>query len=230
MTTVRIDSGPIEADYLLREVPQSKWRDLVSKRRDFLARRLGYDCRCLVQFVRDAEEMWEHLEYDSRDHLVRDGYGLEPEEIDLAVRWLQLNEPESAVGIGEVLARTAGERTAAAARATTGEVLPADGSVNQHTLAEGRQIAYPPPSQSSRAARSGVSPRQQRKLDALARRAPALLEEVRQGKKSCHRACVEAGIVKLPTLMEVAQRAWLKMTAEQRKAFLEWLEQQESDT
>ena len=90
---------------------------------------LNYDCRCLVRFVRDAEEMYPVLGYESADDLIRRGYELEPEEIHLAVRWLELNEPEVAVGLpeGKAKAKTAAERTQEAAVATTGEVLPRGG-------------------------------------------------------------------------------------------------------
>src|SRR5678810_139978 len=35
--------------------------------------------------------------------MIRDGYGLEPEEVEIAVRWLQLNHPEEPVGLPKVL-------------------------------------------------------------------------------------------------------------------------------
>jgi hypothetical protein len=133
MRGVRINSGPVEAENRLHSVPTDKWMDLVEQRRYFMARRLNYDCRCLVQFVRDAEQMWQPLGYEGLDDLVRRGYDLEPEEIRLAVRWLELNEPESAVGLPAVL-QTCHERQQQAADRTTGEVLPRGNptGANQH--------------------------------------------------------------------------------------------------
>jgi hypothetical protein len=102
------------------------------------------------------------------------------------------------------LAATASERTADAAQATTGDVLP-KGKVNQDTLESAvGQIAEP---QATRAAESAGSPRQQRYLDALARRRPDLLAKVRARKMSCHAACVQAGITKVPPLLEIGKRA-----------------------
>jgi hypothetical protein len=49
--------------------------------------------------------MWEALGYQSLDEMISKGYGLEPEEVHIARRWLEINEPESAVGLGEVLGR-----------------------------------------------------------------------------------------------------------------------------
>jgi hypothetical protein len=96
------------------------------------------------------------------------------------------------------LTATACDRTADAAQATTGEVLPA------HKHPDGQFAGQTQP---ARAAESGVSPWQQRYLDALARRAPDLLAEVRARKMSCNAACVQAGITKVPPPLEIGKRA-----------------------
>ena len=87
-----------------------------------------------------------------------------------------------------VMAVTAAQRGQEAAKATTGEVLPAS-----RPTKESRQIAD---LQADRAAKVGISERSQRKLDALAKKRPDLLEAVRAGIMSAHCAAVEAGIVK----------------------------------
>lgn len=209
MAGVRIDSGPLVPEHPLRLIPSSRWKELVSVRRDWLSTRLNYDCRCLVEFVKDAEEMFTLLGYDSADQLISYGYQLEPEEVHLAVRWLELNEPESAVGMGEVLTRA--QAVAKAAQATTGEVR--SKADNQHTKIGHAQ------SRSDRAAAAGVSEETQRKLDLLAQKSPALHAKVKAGKKSAHRACVEAGLVKEPTPLDVLRRAWKKATPAERETF-----------
>ncbi len=118
MASVRIDSGIIEADLPLREVPVKDWRLLVIKRRTFLDTKLDYDCRCLVQFVKEAEELCKKLpQFRDADHLIAEGYGLKPEEIRLAVRWLELNDPEEAIGLPDkqpmAKRQTMGKRIAA---------------------------------------------------------------------------------------------------------------------
>ncbi len=74
----------------------------------------------------------------------------------------------------------------AAAQATTGEVVPV--KAGQRTDLDNLSR-----SQSERAAAAGVGIVTQKKLDALARRAPALLDEVRAGRLSAHAAAVKAG-------------------------------------
>jgi len=54
----------------------------------------------------------------------------------------------------------------------------------------------------------------------LAKDRPDLLEEVKAGKVSPHRAMVQAGFRKVPTPYEVMCRAWLKATKEERDRFM----------
>lgn len=99
---VFIDSGPVEAEQKFRDVPKDKWYSLVLKRRFFLERNLSYDCRCLVEFCEEAAEVFHELEYDSPEHMIREGYALDPIEIELAVAWLKHNEPDAAVSLDDV--------------------------------------------------------------------------------------------------------------------------------
>jgi len=101
-----IDSGPVSAEDKLRDVPQEKWRDLMVARRYFMQDRLSHDCRCLVQFVDDAEMMFAALGYASAEDMIRTGYELEPGEIAVAVKWLELNKPSDAVSLDYVRALT----------------------------------------------------------------------------------------------------------------------------
>jgi hypothetical protein len=92
----KIDSDPIEATDPLRDVPRAKWRDLMLARRQFLEIQLSSDCRHLVEFVNDAELMFEALGFSSPKQMIIEGYGLEREEISIAVEWLRLRELHTA--------------------------------------------------------------------------------------------------------------------------------------
>lgn len=100
-----IDSGKVEASNKFREVPKSKWKSLVRVKRDFLSVRINYDCRCLIEFCEEAETVWADLGYESAADMIRNGYELEPVEIDLAVAWLKHNAPDEAIGIDAVKAQ-----------------------------------------------------------------------------------------------------------------------------
>ena len=100
---VVIDSGSVEAEDLLRHVPTDKWRELMLARRRFLEIKLSHDCRCLVQFVNDAELMFSELGFKNPEAMIRDGHGLKPQEIKIAVNWLELNPPDDPVPLKEVI-------------------------------------------------------------------------------------------------------------------------------
>jgi hypothetical protein len=63
-------------------------------RRCFVDVRLSFDCRCLVQFVDDAKVMFAELGFESAEQMIKEGYGLEHDEIRVAAEWLRLN-PEA---------------------------------------------------------------------------------------------------------------------------------------
>lgn len=97
-----IDSGPIEATHPLHQVPKEKWRSLMVARRCFMDIRLAYDCRCLVEFVDDAKAMYGELGFASTEEMVRDGLGLEPDEIRIAVEWLRINPQDQPIPLEDV--------------------------------------------------------------------------------------------------------------------------------
>jgi hypothetical protein len=66
-------------------------------RRDHIKIAFGYDCRCLVQFIDDAKLMYDPLGFSSIEAMIREGYELVPEEIDVALEWLRLNPPKEAI-------------------------------------------------------------------------------------------------------------------------------------
>ena len=106
------------------------------------------------------------------------------------------------------------------AETTTGdEALPADGTVHP-----GNASQFTNHTQASRAGAAGVSKRTQEKLDALARRAPDLMARVRAGEMTTHRACIEAGIVKVPTPLDATKKMVRRLTPEDRIALVQWLD------
>ena len=90
---VTVDSG-IKETATLAEVPQSRWRELVDVRRLSLGISLAKDCRRLVEYVDDAEQMYPVLGFSSAAELIRNGLDLKPDEVELAVRWLRLRMPD----------------------------------------------------------------------------------------------------------------------------------------
>lgn len=114
--------------------------------------------------------------------------------------------------------RTAAARVQAAAGRTTGGGFAHGGDRRSAERSSGKL----PLDRIERAASSGVGERTQRKLDALARRAPDLLEKVKAGELSAHAAAKEAGIVKERTALDDLKRAWMKATMDERHQFEQW--------
>jgi len=97
-----IDSGPITATHKLNDVPQENWYNLMCQRQMFVKAQLPHDCRCLIQFVEDAERMYAPLGFKDADDFIARGLKLAPEEIRIAVDWLKINKPEEAIPIDVV--------------------------------------------------------------------------------------------------------------------------------
>jgi len=97
MASVIIDSGPVEATHRPDEVPKEKWRMLMRAKQSFINTNFVYDCRCLLDFVKDAELMWEEIGFESVNDMIENGYDLDPEEVEMALIWLNKRSPTDAV-------------------------------------------------------------------------------------------------------------------------------------
>jgi hypothetical protein len=102
---VTVNSGACEPTDKFENTPRDKWHLLLITKRSFLDRRLKHDCRCLIEFCEEAESVFAELGYKSAEDMIREGYELDPTQIELAVAWLKHNEPETGIGIQEVSKR-----------------------------------------------------------------------------------------------------------------------------
>lgn len=197
MAKVLIDSGPITATLALRDVPRAQWRDLMLARRTFLAIKLSHDCRCLVEFCNDAIEMFNDCGFKSPEQMIRDGYGLEPEEVSIAVEWLKLNPPTEPIALKEAvrLGQQGGDRRSEKARADQGS--------NTTLKQPGRGRAYI----LARLDRDGYA---------------ELAAKVRASEMSANAAAIEAEFRKLPNPLKQIQKLWAKLDQKGRENHLEW--------
>lgn len=79
-------------------------------------------------------------------------------------------------------------------------------------------------SQSDRAKQNGVHRKTQEKLDRLsASGRQDLLEKISVGEMKVHTAAKLAGIVKPPSQLEIAKRAWNRMNESEHHEFLTWI-------
>jgi predicted transcriptional regulator len=210
---VKIDSGPVEASQRFVDVPKAKWRALMREKRDFLATSINYDCRCLVEFCDEAELVWQECGFSSASDMIRNGYELDPVEIDLAVAWLKHNNPQEEIGIADVSKRVAilefrQEHPDWTQQQIADEVGVSQPYVNQVISKnfESKEIVIPDHLTGSEA-----------KADY--RKLPEELQQAVAAKKvSLNAAAIQAGIRKKPTPAEICVKAFKK--ADDRLAIL----------
>lgn len=202
MASMNVNTGGVYHEDRLADTPREQWPALLRERRMYIETQFEYDCRCIVQYLAEAEDFFEELGYDSADQMIQEELLIKPEWVRIAVDWLkqeQRPEPVTKIEI-EVALRRQG-------RPPKGqEVKPTDG-----------RFKY------------GSNPDY---LTARIRRdAPEVAEALDRGEfKSARAAAIEAGIIKpVPTIRLVsdirviAAKLCQHLTPEQRYALAEAL-------
>jgi hypothetical protein len=208
---VTVDSG-IKETATLAEVPQSRWRELVDVRRLSLGISLAKDCRRLVEYVDDAEQMYPVLGFSSAAELIRNGLDLKPDEVELAVRWLRLRMPDYPIPYSVAIQR--GEEYQKRDARDRQKQRPVGRPPNEILYNNKNDVQhYPPPTGNSTEA---VLRRLRKdRLDLHTR----VMKEL-----SAHAAMIEAGFrTSRPrdplSGLSRLRRAWKRATAEERATF-----------
>jgi hypothetical protein len=176
--SVLIERGPINPELWAKEYEKSQWPALMRERRDYIQRKIGKDCRMIVRFFREAKDMYRVCGFSSPAEMIEKGYALDFNKIRLAVEWLELNDPEEAVGINEVLTRIA----RADARDQANQ-RPRGGDRRSVNFKDDNINHEPGPDGTSQA----------QALRRLRHQRPDLHAKVLAGKLSPHAACIKAG-------------------------------------
>lgn len=192
---VTVNSGACEPTDKFENTPREKWHLLLITKRSFLGRRLKHDCRCLIDFCEEAESVFAELGYKSAEDMIREGYELDPTQIELAVAWLKHNEPQEAIGIKSVsdaieLARANKEKGKTGPKIDGDSIKYERGNTNANILRR------------------------------LARDHEDILAMVESGELSVNAAAIKAGIRKKPTPLSQLLKWWKKATAEEQAEFL----------
>lgn len=200
-----VDSGPVDATDKFRDTPKSKWRDLVRAKRSFLAVKINYDCRCLVDFVSEAETVWEELGFASSEEMIRNGYKLDPVEIELAVAWLKHNATSEEIGLDAVKAKADSIR----------ELRQAHPDWTQQQIADevgcSKQYVSEVSSKSLDSKETVDPPEHLTATDSKAdfRKLPAELQEAVRAKHiSLNAAAIQAGVRHKPSKAEICVKAF----------------------
>jgi len=202
---VKIDSGPVAATDKFHNTPKDKWHLLLIAKASFLSRRLEHDCRCLIEFCEEAEAVYSDLGFASAEEMIREGYELDPIEIDLAVAWLRHNQPGEAIGLDAVKVQVEQARV---------NPLPKNGEVGN-----GRSF------DNVKATKGGNDTNYT--LRRLARDAPDMLDKIESGELSVNQAAIQAGIRKKPTAFEIALKASKKLSRDEIQMLIKELQKHE---
>jgi hypothetical protein len=96
MASVTIIRPPVCSDAAL-EVPRQQWPMLLGERVNFCKYILPRDCRMLLFFIEDAQKA-EWMGFKDREAYLHEGLHLDPQMVDLAVRGLEISDPNKPLG------------------------------------------------------------------------------------------------------------------------------------
>jgi hypothetical protein len=190
---VTINSGPVVATDRFDRTPKVKWNQLLYAKESFLATKMKYDCRCLIEFCEEAELVYAELGYGSPAEMIRDGYKLDPIQVELAVAWLKNNEPAKPIALDDISEKIAAAR--AKPLAEHGEI------------GNGRKDESRGDNVTSTVERGNATDYTLRRL---ARDCPEMLDKIEAGELSVNAAAIKAGIRKKPSPAEVCVKAFRK--------------------
>lgn len=218
--SVFIDSG-IDPLCRLEFVPQEHWKKLVEARNGFISVEFTKDCRQILEWVQDAEVMWKPLGYKSRNDLISEGYGLNPEEVRLAARWLELNEPPTAIPYNEAVKGGRQQQGAIEKVKVTRPAMAAEGGDPTPLYKNGKCTRLPTGNSSAR------------RIARLKRDCPEAVERLERGEFKSVRAAERWARGedphpphKIKSNYEKAQVAYSKLDTKERKRFRKWIDEQ----
>lgn len=179
-----------------RSVPRDRWDELAMTRRNHCHSSIPRDCRMLLRLVADVENS-EWLGFGSREKYMRDGLGLDPVAVDLAIEFLRAGHYEVPVEFADAIAGGRKLRSGPG-RPKAEEANGSDDNHSSDPIGRGSDYA----------------------LARLERDRPELAEKVKAGELSANAAAVEAGFRKKPTALSQLRAAWRRATQDERETFI----------
>lgn len=102
MASVSINTGGVCHEDKLADTPREQWPALLRERRMYIETQFEYDCRCIVQYLDEAEEFHDELGYESADEMIQQELLIRPEWVRIAVDWLTQQDRPQPVTKAEV--------------------------------------------------------------------------------------------------------------------------------
>ena len=212
---LKIDTGPITARAYLSEIARADWGLLVGARRTFLNISLPHDCRELLRFVTEAQEMFAPLGYASLTDFIRRGLDLDPALVQWAVEGLRTLKPDEPIPFTVAVENGRARTQACAEKATPlaqhrRPTKEEQDNKGRHTTLNGKRDA------------DYYTAR-------IARDHPAILTKMQAGEyRSVRAAAKDAGILKEATILEKLTRLWGKASPAEQREFLAFIAPQKT--
>lgn len=89
MAGVSIETGPVDYRDQLSRTPKEKWASVFSERRLYIGAEFQHGCRCVIDWLAEAEEFHFELGYESADEMLQEELNIPPDWVRMAATVLE---------------------------------------------------------------------------------------------------------------------------------------------
>ena len=89
MAGLSIETGPVDYRDQLSRTPKEKWANVFSERRLYIGAEFQHGCRCVIDWLAEAEEFHFELGYESADEMLQEELNIPPDWVRMAVAVLE---------------------------------------------------------------------------------------------------------------------------------------------
>ena len=89
MAGVTINTGPVDYRDRLDKNPKDKWSTIFSERRLYISAEFQHGCRCVIDWLAEAEAVHSELGYKSADEMLREELNIPPDWVRMAAAVLE---------------------------------------------------------------------------------------------------------------------------------------------
>ena len=89
MAGVTINTGPVDYRDRLDKNPKDKWSTIFSERRLYISAEFQHGCRCVIDWLAEAEAFHSELGYKSADEMLREELNIPPDWVRMAAAVLE---------------------------------------------------------------------------------------------------------------------------------------------
>lgn len=89
MADVTINTGPVDYRDRLDKNPKDKWSTIFSERRLYISAEFQHGCRCVIDWLAEAEAFHSVLGYKSADEMLREELNIPPDWVRMAAAVLE---------------------------------------------------------------------------------------------------------------------------------------------